>query len=134
MKKLIIMLAAMLPLFAFVGCSDDEDNGVMIPEEMQYIIGTWVLTDVDTGNTGGYVEWPMEDTKATFNEDGSYSAEGYFGDGSGTYTLEGNTITCFVGGEEYMKYKIIELKENNCELEMYAPGSSDVLKIKCQRY
>lgn len=28
MKKLLIMLAAMLPLFAFVGCSDDEGNGV----------------------------------------------------------------------------------------------------------
>lgn len=26
MKKLLIMLAAMLPLFAFVGCSDDENS------------------------------------------------------------------------------------------------------------
>lgn len=134
MKKLLIMLAAMLPLFVFIACSDDEENGTQISEEMRNIFGTWILRQVDTGNSDGYVEWPMEDTMATFNEDGTYSASGYFGDGSGTFTLEGSTITCFVGGEEFMKYDILSLSKNNCELRMYAPGSSDILKIKCQRY
>lgn len=87
---------------------------------MKNIYGIWVLNQVDTGNGDGYVDWPMKETSATFNEDGTYSGSGYFGNGSGTYILEGSTITCFVEGKA----------ENNCELRMYISGSDTDLKIK----
>lgn len=131
MKKLLFIMAMMLPLFTFIGCSDDDEK--KIPDEMKNIYGTWLLNQVDTGNGDGYVDWPMEETSATFNEDGTYSGSGYFGNGSGTYKLEGSTITCFVGGKEFVKYDIISLTENNCELRMYISGSDTDLKIKCRK-
>lgn len=68
MKKLLFIMAMMLPLFTFIGCSDDDEK--KIPDEMKNIYGTWVLNQVDTGNGDGYVDWPMKETSATFNEDG----------------------------------------------------------------
>ena len=91
MKKLLFIMAMMLPLFTFIGCSDDDEK--KIPDEMKNIYGTWVLNQVDTGNGDGYVDWPMKETSATFNEDGTYSGSGYFGNGSGTYILEGSTLS-----------------------------------------
>lgn len=66
----------MLPLFTFIGCSDDDEK--KIPDEMKNIYGTWVLNQVDTGNGDGYVDWPMKETSATFNEDGTYSRKWIF--------------------------------------------------------
>ena len=41
-------------------------------------------------------------TYATFNSDGTYNGRGYFGNGSGTYKISGNTIICYIEGEEYL--------------------------------
>lgn len=117
----------MLPIFAFVACSDDDE----FDYDMNQLVGTWAITDVDTGN--GYIKWPFEKTSATFNSDGSYAGKGYFGNGSGTYKAEGKTITCFIDGEEYMRYEILQLSGNTCELRMYEIGSDENIKVKCSK-
>lgn len=48
--------------------------------------------------------------------------------------FRGSTITCFVEGKEFVKYDIISLAENNCELRMYISGSDTDLKIKCRKF
>lgn len=47
------------------------------------------------------------------------------------YTAEGKTITCFVGGKEYLKYDVLKLNGNKCELRMYMTGNDEDIKIKC---
>lgn len=47
------------------------------------------------------------------------------------HTLQGKTITCFVDGKEYIKYDVLDLNGNKCELRMYMTGSDENIKIKC---
>lgn len=89
----------------FASCSKDEDE--KSNETLKMILGTCEVTLVDIGNGKGYQNWILEETSATFKNDGTYSGKGYFGNGTGTYKLEGKTITCFVSGDEYLKYDIL---------------------------
>ena len=73
----------------------------------------------------------MRATSATFNSDGTYSGSGYFGNGSGTYTAKGNTITTFVSGQVYIVYTVLSLNGSTAELKMTMPGSDETLWIKC---
>lgn len=124
MKKTLFMLFAILSV-ALASCSDDDDNN----EYKEAIIGKWELTQIEFG--GGWTSMPRP-AYATFNSDGTYSGRGYFGNGSGTYKISGNTIICYIEGEEYVRYDIIELKSNTCILNMKI--GSESFKIKCEKY
>ena len=92
-------------------CSDDKDD-----EYKDAIIGTWELTQIEFG--GGWTSIPRR-TYATFNSDG-------------TYKISGNTIICYIEGEEYVRYDIIELNSNSCTLNMKI--GSEKFKIKCIKH
>lgn len=77
MKRLLIMLAAMLPLFAFVGCSDEEDS----QKEIKNLSGTnwyeaqvWFLESEDPDSMTSYVEvGDVENGESCFvNSDQNY--------------------------------------------------------------
>ena len=119
MKKTLFLLITIL-MISFIGCSDDDDS-----EYRDAIIGTWELTQIEFG--GGWTSIPRR-TYATFNSDGTYNGRGYFGNGSGTYKISGNTIICYIEGEEYVRYDIIELNSNSCTLNMKI--GSEEFKIK----
>lgn len=122
MKKTLLLLFAIFAI-ALVGCSDDKDN-----EYKESIIGTWELTEM---NING--KWiPMiKPTYATFNNDGTYSGRGYFGNGKGTYDISGKTVICYIGGNEYVRYEIIDLSSTTCTLKMIMDGSN--INIKCEK-
>lgn len=129
MKKILFLLALVLPML-FASCSkDDDEKTSKISED---IVGTWVIYEVDLDGKG-YLEMP-EVASATFNSDGTYKGKGYFGDGDGTYKIEDKTIFTYVSGVEFYRYDILNLSSNNCELKMYIKGSNVNIKIKCKRY
>lgn len=128
MKKFLFMLAFVLPMF-FVSCSKDEDDKKN--ETLDMVLGTWEIIEVDLGDGKGYQDWLVTKTTATFNKDGSYSAKGFFGNGTGTYELAGKTITCYIEGEEFAKYDILNLTANTAELKMYESNNADFMKFKC---
>ena len=119
MKKTLFLLITILTI-SFIGCSDDDS------EYKDAIIGTWELTQIE-----GWTSIPRR-TYATFNSDGTYNGRGYFGNGSGTYKISGNTIICYIEGEEYVRYDIIELNSNSCTLNMKI--GSEEFKIKCIKH
>lgn len=132
--KLLMMVAAVL---ALAGCSKDDEPG--FDYEISLIHGTWRVSHAWLN--GGYLnvvgtiyEDVFEPTYITFNSDGSYSGEGEFGYGSGTYKASGKTIVTYIGGEEYARYDILSLSENTAEAEMYHSNSpTDRLKFKVSR-
>lgn len=132
MKKILsfMLLAVMTVGFStvFTSCSDDDDA---FDYEMSQLVGTWVVSQVDTGS--GYRTWPLQRTTATFNADGTYSGRGYFGTGSGTYRASGKTIITYISGEEYYRYDVLSLSGNTCELRMYMVGADEDLKLKCTK-
>lgn len=128
MKQTLLLFAIVLPL-VFTSCSKDDDSNFNY--DINTLIGTWEITEVDTGD--GYVIWILGTTSTTFNADGTYVGKGYFGNGNGTYEAEGNTITCFVDSKEFLKYDVISLASDNCELKMYTADEGTSIKIKCKK-
>ena len=85
---LLAMLALALVLgLAFVSCDDGTTNGDNTPggSNSNPFVGTWV---------GTYQQW---DITLTINQGNTFSMTGVPGGVvSGTYTVNGNTITCTV--------------------------------------
>ncbi len=69
----------------------------------------------------------------TFYEDGKYYGKGFFGTGSGTYKADGNVIYTYVGGKSYMNYRIVSLKNNVAELQMFVEGDPDTIDIRAKK-
>jgi len=134
MKKyyLNMMTALMVAILSvgFASCSsDDDDDDFNYPKESLY--GTWKMSEVKMSENDSYISWPMKATTATFNSDGTYSGSGYFGNGSGTYTAKGNTITTYVSDKVYIVYTVLSLSGSTAELKMTMPNSDKTLWIKC---
>lgn len=123
MKKTLLLLISILTM-TFIGCSNDDDDS----EYKDAIIGTWELTEIEIN--GNWITMPKP-TYATFNSDGSYTGRGYFGNGTGTYKISGNTVTCYIDGEVYIKYEIIDIIGNVCTLNMIV--GSESRKIICNK-
>ena len=126
-KYLFFLLTLVVTSFAFVSCSDDDDDN-------QYdsaIVGTWKITEVKTSQSGSYIEWPFQTTYASFKSDGTYYGSGYFGTGSGTWSIKGNKVNTYVGGVLYASYEIISVTSTTSELKMSI--GSDAIWIKCKK-
>lgn len=132
MKKSVLMWMFLFTVvISLSSCSDDDDAKFDYPLEVLY--GTWEGTDVYVdGSWYDITKYPY--TKFAFsikfNSDGSYSGSGYFGNGSGTYKAEGNTIFTYVKGEEYAKYTVKSLTGSNAELTMNMNGESIDIKAR----
>lgn len=61
----------------------------------------------------------------------SISSREFFGSGSSTYTASGNTVMTYIDGKEYLRYEVLSLTENACEVIMSMTGASETLQIKC---
>lgn len=123
---------------ALVGCSEDDEHQVF-NYDLEMLYGTWRVTEIEQSDgsffdvTTTVGEMVFEPTYATFNEDGTYSGRGFFGNGSGTYKAVGNTIYTYVDGEEYMRYEVISLAGNKAHLKMKENGSSSSIEIICTK-
>ena len=126
-KQLFLLLTLVVPTFAFVSCSNDDDDNQYDPA----IVGTWKITEVKTSQSGTYINWPFKTTYASFKSDGTYYGSGYFGNGSGTWSIKGNTVNTYVDGDLYASYEIISVTSTTSELKMSMDGES--IWIKCKK-
>ena len=126
-KQLFLLLTLVVATFAFVSCSKDDDDNQYNSD----IVGTWKITEVKTSQSGSYIDWPFKTTYASFKSDGTYYGSGYFGNGSGTWSIKGNTVNTYVGGELYASYEIISVTSTTSELKMSMDGES--IWIKCKK-
>ena len=126
-KHLFLLLTLVVVTVAFVSCSNDDDDNQYNSD----IVGTWKITEVKTSQSGSYIDWPFKTTYATFKSDGTYYGSGYFGNGSGTWSIKGNTVNTYVGGELYASYEIISVTSTTSELKMSMDGES--IWIKCKK-
>ena len=118
MKKFFFLafVPMLLGITVLSSCSEDANNVILedfdYPEDV--LFGTWEAVRLD-GEA-----WPSTypTTTATFYEDGTYSGKGAYGRGSGTYTASGKTIKCYVGGDLYCKYDVLELSGSRAKMRM----------------
>ena len=126
-KHLFLLLTLVVATVAFVSCSNDDDDN----QYESTIVGTWKITDVKTSQSGTYISWPFKATYASFKSDGTYYGSGYFGNGSGTWSIKGNTVNTYVDGDLYASYEIISVTSTTSELKMSMDGES--IWIKCKK-
>ena len=126
-KHLFLLLTLVVATVAFVSCSNDDDDNQYNSD----IVGTWKITEFKMSQSGSYIDWPFKTTYATFKSDGTYYGSGYFGNGSGTWSIKGNTVNTYVGGELYASYEIISVTSTTSELKMSMDGES--IWIKCKK-
>ena len=121
----IYLLLGICICFFCQSCGSEDEPS------MDDIVGTWKLTEVSTDNGKTFSTWTLEKTTATFNENGTYSGNGYFGNGYGKWKKSGNTVTTYVDGSEYLRYTIKELTSSTCTLIMSQKGSDATIWIRC---
>ena len=107
--------------------------------DRELIYGTWKVTHAKYSEDAKLTEWEHEDTYATFKENGIYEGEGYWGNGEGTYSISGNTITTFINGEPYIEYEVIAITESgdqydldiNAEIKITLTSSKQTVWTNC---
>ena len=72
-----------------------------------------------------------DDEDITFYEGGKFYGSGYLGNGSGTYTVSGKTITTYVSGKEYAVYTVNSLSGNEADLTLRM--GSETLQMKAKK-
>lgn len=123
--KLLAIIIFGISGIVYQSCDKNDDP------TLEDIVGTWKLTEVSTNDGVSFSFWTLQTTTATFNENGTYSGKGYFGNGSGTWKQSGKTIITYVDGSEYLRYEVKELTSTTCTLVISMTGSDSTLWIKC---
>lgn len=126
LKFFTILLTGILAA-SFQSCSKENHD----EPNKNDIVGTWKISEVSTDDGVTFKSWSLQTTIATFNDNGTYSGKGYFGDGSGTWKQSGKVIITYVNGEEYLRYEVKQLTSSTCTLIMSMEGSESTIWIKC---
>lgn len=133
MKRIVLIF---LSILAVAACDininidkepDNTDNSENLesgspsdesPLERELIYGTWKIIRAKYSEDAQLTTWEHEDTYATFKENGIYEGEGYWGNGEGTYSVSGRTITTYIDNEPYIKYEVITITESGDEEDL----------------
>lgn len=127
MKKLAgLMLLAMVAMFTFSACSDDDD----LPkgESMeQLVVGTWDVVWAE--EDGESIDIPQGYVWASFKDDKSYEVTMFKDHYVGTYKMDGKTVvgTTLDPITEYFKFTSI--KGKNAEID-YRNSDNERMKFK----
>ena len=134
MKKLtIMMLLAAFFTLCVTSCSKDDDDSFAYPMEQLY--GKWKAVEIKVdGRWYDVTKYPYTrfGMDITFYENGKFYGSGYLGNGSGTYTVSGKTITTCVSGKEYAVYTVNSLNGNEADLTLRMGGETLQMKAKKQ--
>lgn len=133
MKKLtFMMLLAAFFTLCITSCSKDDDASFAYPMEQLY--GKWKAVEIKVdGKLYDVTKYPYTrfGMDITFYEGGKFYGSGYLGNGSGTYTVSGKTITTYVSGKEYAVYTVNSLSGNEADLTLRM--GSETLQMKAKK-
>jgi hypothetical protein len=113
--KVFLLAACIATFFGFSSCGDNESKW------KDFAKGTWKLTELKLDGRWENVENKV-DASITFLDDNTYRGKGAFGNGEGTYKLEGDTLFTYVAGKEYMHYVIKYADDESANLELWFKG------------
>lgn len=133
MKKLtIMMLLAAFFTLCVTSCSKDDDDSFAYPMEQLY--GKWKAVEIKVdGKWYDVTKYPYTrfGMDITFYENGKFYGSGYLGNGSGTYSVSGKTITTYVSDKEYAVYTVNSLNRNEADLTLRM--GSETLQMKAKK-
>ena len=128
MKKFFSMMFLLAMLyFCMTSCSKDDVNLGSFDYPTDELFGTWNASVIHVKGSLRWIvveNYPRYKMSITFNSDGTFSGEGYFGNGSGTYRLYGKTITTYIDGKVYITYTVNELSSGVADITLTKGGES----------
>ncbi len=128
MKKIFSMMFLLAMLnFCMTSCSKDDVNLGSFDYPTDELFGTWNASVIHVKGSLRWIvveNYPRYKMSITFNSDGTFSGEGYFGNGSGTYRLYGKTITTYIDGKVYITYTVNELSSGVADITLTKGGES----------
>ena len=137
MRKPLKYIVFCLAVFISFSCGKDnvKDPKDAFSLNRDDIIGCWQVVQAKYDESAKMTDWAFEDTYATFEENGLYEGEGYFGNGSGTYSISGNVITTKVDNVPYIIYEVTGLEEDKSKAFITATLQKNQMKIwmVCQK-
>lgn len=102
------------------------------------LIGTWHVEKAKFTEQAEMTKWEHESTSIEFKKNGEFEGKGYFGNGSGTYTVEENynTIHTFINNQPFITYEVTAYdKENNvAQMTATVESSSQKIWLECAKY
>ena len=130
MRRLLTYLTVSIISVLTLSCGkdnvqEDEKNSFVL--ERADIIGCWKVIQAKYDETATMMAWSYEDTYVTFEENGLYKCEGYFGNSEGTYSVSGNVITTKVDNVPSIIYEVTGLEDGKVNLT--ATLQSNQMKI-----
>lgn len=123
--KNFLFLLAMLPMFVFTSCSDDDENSLALTKEQ--VVGTWDVVWAEVDGKG--MDVPAKSIYITLKDDGSYKTIILSDSYIGTYKIEGNTVVGVTPDPITEYYKFTDLKGNNANID-YSNSDGDKYKFK----
>lgn len=124
----VFTIMVMLLTVSLISCSDDDD---VISDEN--IVGTWDLTDVEVNGIWHNVTsgvYSSYGAMIRFYSNGLYYGSGALGNGHGTWTKSGKTITTYVDGNVYIQYKVSSYTDTAMQGTMKQGSTSMKFKAK----
>ena len=97
------------------------------------LYGEWKVIKAKFAQDATMTAWEYEETYATFKENGIYEGEGYWGNGVGTYSITGNTITSYVDNVPYIKYEVLSLTGKEAEIKATIVSTSQNVWLLCEK-
>ena len=128
MKKVFSMMSLLVMLnFCMTSCSKDEIDLGSFDYPTNELFGTWKASVIHVKGSLKLIiveDYPKYKMSITFNSDGTFSGEGYLGNGSGTYRLYGKTITTYIDGKVYATYTVNSLSSSVADITLTMGGES----------
>lgn len=138
MKKFLSMMPLLVMLnFCMTSCSKDDVDLGSFDYPMDELFGKWNASTIHVKGSLRWIiveDYPRYKMSITFNSDGTFSGEGYLGNGSGTYRLYGKTITTYIDGKVYITYTVNDLSSGVANITATMGGESiDMTVYKSSR-
>ncbi len=77
----------------------------------QDIIGEWYIKQAKFDKAATMTDWDLESTTFTFKENGYFETSGYFGNGSGSFSIEKSKISTTVNNQPYVDFVVNGINE-----------------------
>lgn len=112
MKTKILTIIVLICVTVLSSCKKEDDQA-------NSIVGKWNVTEFNASGTWETVK--AGNMYATFNSDGTYRSKFNSSSYSGTWSKDGDMVTCNVSGV-YITYKILNMSSKSGTFEVKEPG------------
>lgn len=70
------------------------------------IIGEWDIKQAKFDKDAIMTDWTLETTTFNFQENGFFEAKGYFGNGTGSFSIKGNSISTNINNQPFIDFVV----------------------------